>query len=81
MSITDLYKMYCSSGIDGKQIITTEELIDLKNRLKEIADFMRYRNDNSVVVSLWSTIEGIERIIAKLPVEREANDEMTSTHH
>ena len=60
MTVTDLYMKYENSGIDGNPVITTEELIDLKNRIYDVIQFM---NHHSVRPSLLSEIERIDSFI------------------
>lgn len=63
MKITELYKKYEKSGINGNPVISDEELKELHEKMLEFHEFLKYNNcaafgmilnANSVQSMIWA---------------------------
>lgn len=61
MTITQLFKKYSESGICGAPIISNQELIELKDKLIEFAEFSKEMN--FIYGSCLGYSETIDRIL------------------
>lgn len=61
--LTTLHKLFAESGIKGRPI-DDQELVDLKVRLEELAEYMDWRGDRTMAHSLIVETESVKRMIA-----------------
>jgi len=58
-----LQDKFNKSGLNGKPVITDKELAELQASLLDLADYMRYRNDITMVNALRQDASHVERMI------------------
>lgn len=61
MTTKELYLKYINSGINNNPVITTEELIELKNKILEIREFLKIYP--ALNIGLNAEIDSIDNIL------------------
>ena len=64
-----LHDLYKNSGIKGP-VITLDELRELQIFLKDLADYMGYRNDTTMAGAFWTEYESVRSVV----IHREMRD-------